>query len=206
MNELNIQFLHINTIDWLETRELKKLRNDTVLIPVKDDNDLERFVLLENFNMDKEYLLIDGSNMHFEDIIDFYNLLNTYNFLSDYAVIIHGVNINTIEYDASELMEMVPNNVYIMPLLKNHADLLYLMKFAKYVFILEDFKYSIDKVYYLNQNKVNLFVTDKRNLLGLVFEDYLSIHEWSTFISILGKININSIIFDEMKDGVLNFE
>src|SRR5699024_11255071 len=68
-------------------------------LPVKDDNDLERFVLLENFNMDKEYLLIDGSNMHFEDIIDFYNLLNTYNFLSDYAVIIHGVNINTIEYE-----------------------------------------------------------------------------------------------------------
>lgn len=206
MNELNIQFLHINTIDWQETRELKKLRNDTVLIPVKDDNDLERFVLLENFNMDKEYLLIDGSNIHFEDIIDFYNLLNTYNFLSDYAVIIHGVNINTIEYYASELMEMVPNNVYIMPLLKNHADLLYLMKFAKYVFILEDFKYSIDKVYYLNQNKVNLFVTDKRNLLGLMFENYLSIHEWATFISILEKININSIIFDEMKDGVLNFE
>ena len=93
-----------------------------------------------------------------------------------------------------------------MPLLKNHADLLYLMKFAKYVFILEDFKYSIDKVYYLNQNRVNLFVTDKRNLLGLMFEDYLSIHEWSTFISILEKININSIIFDETKDGVLNFE
>ncbi|PTI78442.1 hypothetical protein BU064_07795 [Staphylococcus succinus] len=197
LKELDIKFIHINALDLSSKKEIKKLDNETFLIPMKSEKSADQYVLLENFNINKKYIFIDASNIQIQEVLDFYYLLKECNFITAYKIIIYGIDFEILEND---IREMLTHGVLVLPILKNDSDLLYLMKMAKYVFILEDFKYSIDKVYYLYQNNINVFVTDKSELLELIFDEYFSIYEWRTFLPILEKYGIESTIFYDNRE------
>ncbi len=87
-------------------------------------------------------------------------------------------------------------DVNIIPLMKNNLDYLTFAKHSNYMFVLEDFKNSMDKIDFLQSNGVNVFVTDNNELLGLMYKDYLSIYEWKTFLPMVEKYSIESNIYN----------
>lgn len=192
INDININYVNINLMKF-ENKKSVRFLNEKDLIVEVDSKDLnEKYALIKDFNFEDKYIFIDVVDKTYNEVISFYNLLKNQKFFDTYKVLIYGMEITSIEDYNNELLTL---NDLVLPTLKNTLDYLEFAKQSNYMFVLKDFKYSMDKVCFLNENNVKLFVTDSNDLLELVYEDYLSIYEWKTFFPIIEKYDIESNIY-----------
>lgn len=189
--ELNIEYLNINLLDLNFTEKIQLVEKDSFLVQLEDVNQKERFAFIKTMKLSDKFIFIDAMNITLEEVLNFYNLIRGKKYFDTFNIYIYGLDIQNLKiFEENYLLE----KDQLIPVFYNSADRIYISKFAEYIFVLEDFKYSMDKIYQLYHHNINVLVTDKSNLLNLIFKDHLSIYEWRTFLPLIEKYNIKSII------------
>jgi CDP-glycerol glycerophosphotransferase len=202
IEDIKIKFININSFEDKSKEEIEIIQETNTMLPIGEVSGNKQYILLKDFTLNDEYIFIDCSNTSKDELLDFYHLINKNPSLAMYKRIIYGLEINNLD---PEFLEIINDKDYILPQLKNNLDMINVMKKSHYVFILEDFKYSVDKIYHLVKSEINIFVMDKYNLLNLMFNDYICIHEWCTFLPLITKYNINGVALkDDIKEEVFD--
>lgn len=189
-----IEYINLNLIkfDKNNNKSIKKINDKDIMLEIKSDNLKEKYIFIKDFNFTEKYIFIDVEQVDKNEVNSFYNIVKNQRLFDDYKIVIYGLELK----DINEFNELIYMDVNIIPLMKNNLDYLTFAKHSNYMFVLEDFKNSMDKIDFLQSNGVNVFVTDNNELLGLMYKDYLSIYEWKTFLPMVEKYSIESNIYN----------
>ncbi len=189
-----IEYINLNLIkfDKNNNKSIKKINDKDMMLEIKSDNLKEKYIFIKDFNFTEKYIFIDVEQVDKNEVNSFYNIVKNQRLFDDYKIVIYGLELK----DINEFNELIYMDVNIIPLMKNNLDYLTFAKHSNYMFVLEDFKNSMDKIDFLQSNGVNVFVTDNNELLGLMYKDYLSIYEWKTFLPMVEKYSIESNIYN----------
>ncbi|MBF0772624.1 hypothetical protein E4T86_01150 [Mammaliicoccus sciuri] len=189
-----IEYINLNLIkfDKNNNKSIKKINDKDIMLEIKSDNLKGKYIFIKDFNFTEKYIFIDVEQVDKNEVNSFYNIVKNQRLFDDYKIVIYGLELK----DINEFNELIYMDVNIIPLMKNNLDYLTFAKHSNYMFVLEDFKNSMDKIDFLQSNGVNVFVTDNNELLGLMYKDYLSIYEWKTFLPMVEKYSIESNIYN----------
>lgn len=189
-----IEYINLNLIkfDKNNNKSIKKINDKDIMLEIKSDNLKEKYIFIKDFNFTEKYIFIDVEQVDKNEVNSFYNIVKNQRLFDDYKIVIYGLELK----DINEFNELIYMDVNIIPLMKNNLDYLTFAKHSNYMFVLEDFKNSMDKIDFLQSNGVNVFVTDNNELLGLMYKDYLSIYEWKTFLPMVEIYSIESNIYN----------
>ncbi|QRN90967.1 CDP-glycerol glycerophosphotransferase family protein [Mammaliicoccus sciuri] len=189
-----IEYINLNLIkfDRNNSKSIKEINNKDIMLEIKSDNLKDKYIFIKDFNFTEKYIFIDVEQVDKNEVNSFYNIVKNQRLFDDYKIVIYGLELK----DINEVNELISLDVNIIPTMKNNLDYLMFAKHSNYMFVLEDFKNSMDKIDFLQSNGVNVFVTDNNELLGLMYNDYLSIYEWKTFLPMIGKYSIESNIYN----------
>ncbi len=189
-----IEYINLNLIkfDKNNNKSIKEIHDKDIMLEIKSDNLKEKYIFIKDFNFTEKYIFIDVEKVDKNEVNSFYNIVKGQKLFDDYNILIYGVELK----DINEFNELIYTDVSIIPVMKNNLDYLMFAKHSNYMFVLEDFKNSMDKIGFLQSNGVNVFVTDNSELLGLMYKDYLSIYEWKTFLPMIEKYSIESNIYN----------
>lgn len=189
-----IEYINLNLIkfDKNNNKSIKEIHDKDIMLEIKSDNLKEKYIFIKDFNFTEKYIFIDVEKVDKNEVNSFYNIVKGQKLFDDYNILIYGVELK----DINEFNELIYTDVSIIPVMKNNLDYLMFAKHSNYMFVLEDFKNSMDKIGFLQSNGVNVFVTDNSELLGLMYKDYSSIYEWKTFLPMIEKYSIESNIYN----------
>lgn len=189
-----IEYINLNLIkfDRNNSKSIKEINDKDIMLEIKSDNLKDKYIFIKDFNFTEKYIFIDVEQVDKNEVNSFYNIVKNQRLFDDYKIVIYGLELK----DINEVNELISLDVNIIPTMKNNLDYLMFAKHSNYMFVLEDFKNSMDKIDFLQSNGVNVFVTDNNELLGLMYNDYLSIYEWKTFLPMIGKYSIESNIYN----------
>ncbi|UTI85592.1 hypothetical protein NIT60_02670 [Mammaliicoccus sciuri] len=189
-----IDYINLNLIkfDKNNNKSIKEINDKDIMLEIKSDNLKEKYIFIKDFNFKEKYIFIDVEQVDKNEVNSFYNIVKNQRLFDDYKIVIYGLELKDID----EFNELIYMDVNIIPIMKNNLDYLTFAKHSTYMFVLEDFKNSMDKIDFLQSNGVNVFVTDNNELLGLMYKDYLSIYEWKTFLPMVEKYSIESNIYN----------
>ncbi|MCD8822500.1 CDP-glycerol glycerophosphotransferase family protein [Mammaliicoccus sciuri] len=189
-----IEYINLNLIkfDRNNSKSIKEINDKDIMLEIKSDNLKDKYIFIKDFKFTEKYIFIDVEQVDKNEVNSFYNIVKNQRLFDDYKIVIYGLELK----DINEFNELISLDVNIIPTMKNNLDYLMFAKHSNYMFVLEDFKNSMDKIDFLQSNGVNVFVTDNNELLGLMYKDYLSIYEWKTFLPMIGKYSIESNIYN----------
>lgn len=189
-----IEYINLNLMkfDRNSSKSIKEINDKDIMLEIKSDNLKDKYIFIKDFNFTEKYIFIDVEQVDKNEVNNFYNIVKNQRLFDDYKIVIYGLELK----DINEFNELISLDVNIIPTMKNNLDYLMFAKHSNYMFVLEDFKNSMDKIDFLQSNGVNVFVTDNNELLGLMYKDYLSIYEWKTFLPMIGKYSIESNIYN----------